>query len=82
MSEINFVPMCSNCQSIIFDEEVSVRTIHNYVGQANGKFLDIPETLVCPAICPCCGSVFTSLSMPIKFPVIVRRRPGYYGEAT
>lgn len=74
MAEIIFLPVCSNCKSILWGEEINVNTVYNSVCLGNGKVLSIPEPIVSPYVCKYCGSVFQSVNTPTPsiFPLKIK----------
>lgn len=73
MSEINFLPVCSNCREILDYEDIAVVRGYSIIGSAS-DFLRIPEDSVQPFMCPKCGEHFERITLPSGLPFYARRR--------
>ena len=65
MAEIKFLPVCSKCNKIIWEQI-------NYEAQldkfANSRVYAFCSYAITPYECPYCGEVFESITMPTKLP--------------
>lgn len=80
MAEINFLPVCSNCRTILDDQLIDLAenvTLHGQPAYA------VKDYSIVPRFCPKCREYFSSITMPTKIPFQpTRKGPGYYGDAT
>lgn len=63
MAEINFLPVCSNCNKVIHGEidyeEIDTMDIRLFIHK---------HWEITPRICPYCGEFFETITMPTKLP--------------
>lgn len=82
MSEINFLPVCSNCRTILDDQLIDI-AVEETSDFECAKYVERRSVSVVPRLCPKCREFFTCITMPTKIPVQpTRKGPGYYGDAT
>lgn len=67
IANINFLPVCSNCGRVLYDQDVAVETdiIDNEVKPLPMK---IPLSRLTPGRCVYCGAIFETVTMPTKLP--------------
>lgn len=63
MAEINFLPVCSKCKSILKNVEIDYQfeSVNGFLSQAHR---------ITPSKCPVCGCMFEQITMPTGLPFI------------
>lgn len=74
MAEINFLPVCSACGSVI-DEEIDYREAEYSENRQNNGFTLKHACEIVPRRCPKCAEWFDRITMPTKLPYSPDRRP-------
>lgn len=82
MAEINFLPVCSNCRAILDDREIDVKSVYErYNEYETWEFKELTikdilmrQPMIQPYLCPNCGEVFTTITIPTRLPVEPTRK--------
>ena len=66
MAEINFLPVCSNCRTILDDQLIDFieDEIHN-----ESPYVLLKNFHIVPKFCPKCKEYFSLITMPTELPV-------------
>ena len=67
MAEIRFLPVCSNCNRIIY-ETVDFSPPDLSYFENNIKYITELQRYISPNICPYCGEYFNRIVMPTELP--------------
>lgn len=73
MAEIYFLPVCTNCRTILDDQYISVEEEITKIPVQEQVF-GLKRCYIHPIMCPECHEPFTAISMPSKLPFAPMRR--------
>lgn len=76
MAEIRFLPACSFCGAVLWEEEIDYGRDETVLWRPPNIYdPGPPQHIISPGKCPKCGAVFTSITIPGKLPYSCQARP-------
>lgn len=75
MTRIDFLPVCSNCGTVLWNQTIDVDTEEVAVGCCDEEVAFTHQKGVIPSKCPTCKEPFEQITIPIKLPFTTPEKP-------
>ena len=75
MTRIDFLPVCSNCGTVLWDQTIDIVTEEVAVGCCDESVAFMHHKSIIPFQCPICKELFEQIVIPIKLPFATPEKP-------